>query len=308
VSRFRERAGAGSAGAQFLNPDVLSKIANLEILARTVVDGFLNGPHRSPFLGLSLDFAEHRPYMPGDDIRRIDWRLYARTDRHYIKLYEAETNSNFSMLVDVSRSMSYGSHDVTKLEYAKYLSACLVYFSRQQRDRVGLITFDHDIVEYVPPSSRNLNLCLHTLHRANPGRPGELERPLRKATETLRRKGIVALVSDLYETPENVISSVRMLAGRGHDVVVFHVLDPAEIDFPVEDASSFEDLETGEQIPVVPAKLRDEYRDLVRVHMESLETSLTGSRIDYVPLDTSKPLDHALFRYLLIREKRGKVR
>jgi uncharacterized protein (DUF58 family) len=308
MAQHRERSGAGAVGAQFLDPDVLARIDNLELLARTVVDGFLNGLHRSPFLGLSLDFAEHRPYMPGDDIRRIDWRLYARTDRHYIKLYEAETNANFTVLLDISRSMSYGSHGVSKLDYARYLAACLVYFSRQQRDRVGLITFDSDIAEYIPPSSRNLDLCLHTLHRADPGKPGELQKPLRKATESLRRKGIIVLISDLYEPADDVISAVRVLAARGHDVVVFHVLDPAEIEFPFEGAASFEDMETGEQIPVVPTKLRDEYRDLVRQHMEKLENSLTGTRIDYVMLDTSKPLDHALFKYLLIREKMVKVR
>ena len=163
------------------------------------MDGFLNGLHRSIYLGLSLDFAEHRPYMPGDDIRRIDWRLFGRTDRHYIKLFEAETNANFIVLLDVSRSMSYGSHSVTKLDYARYLAACLTYFSRQQRDRVGLITFDDDVVDYIPPSARNLDLCLHTLHRAEARRPGELSKPLLKAMESLRRKGILVLISDFYQ-------------------------------------------------------------------------------------------------------------
>ena len=308
MTHHRERATAGSPGARFLDPQVLARIDNLELLARTVVDGFLNGLHRSPFLGLSIDFAEHRPYMPGDDIRRIDWRLYARTDRHYIKLFEAETNANFMVLVDISRSMSYQSADVSKLDYARYLAACLTYFSRQQRDRVGLVTFDHEIVDYIPPSSRNLDLCLHTLHRAHAGRAGELEGPLVKAAESLRRKGILVLISDLYEEAEHVIRTVRGLVGRGHDVIVFHVLDPAELEFPFERPSSFEDLESGEQIPVIPLRLRDEYRDLVRRHMSELDDKLTGSRVDYVPLDTSKPLDHALFRYLLIRAKKSRVR
>ena len=304
MTHHRERATAGAPGARFLDPDVLARIDNLELLARTVVNGFLNGLHRSPFLGLSIDFAEHRPYMPGDDIRRIDWRLYARTDRHYIKLYEAETNANFMVLVDISRSMSYSSGELSKLDYSRYLAACLTYFSRQQRDRVGLLTFDSDIVDYVPPSSRNLDLCLHTLHRAHAGRPGELRGPLLKAAEIFRRKGILVLISDLYEEAEHVIQAVRMLVSRGHDVIVFHVLDSDELEFPFETPSSFEDLESGKQIPVVPTKLRDEYRDLVRQHMSELDDRLTGSRIDYVLLDTSKPLDHALFQYLLIREKR----
>ena len=166
VGRGHSIPRKAASGAHLLLPEVLARIDNLDLLARTVVDGFLNGLHRSVYLGLSLDFAEHRPYMPGDDIRRIDWRLFGRTDRHYIKLFEAETNANFGVLLDVSRSMSYGSHSVTKLDYARYLAACLTYFSRHQRDRVGLITFDDDVVDYIPPSARNLDLCLHTLHRA----------------------------------------------------------------------------------------------------------------------------------------------
>ena len=163
---MRDLASRESSGAQLLLPEVLARIDNLELLAKTVVEGFLNGLHRSIYLGLSLDFAEHRQYMPGDDIRLIDWRLYGRTDRHYIKLFEAETNTNFSVLLDISRSMNYGSHSVTKLDYARYLAACLTYFSRRQRDRVGLITFDSDVVDYIPPSARNLDLCLHALSRA----------------------------------------------------------------------------------------------------------------------------------------------
>jgi uncharacterized protein (DUF58 family) len=308
VQHRAARAAAGSSGAKFLDPDVLARIDNLELLARTVVDGFLNGLHRSPYLGLSLDFAEHRPYMPGDDIRRIDWRLFARTDRHYIKLYEAETNANFTVVLDVSRSMDYGSHTLTKLDYARYLAACLTYFSRQQRDRVGLVTFDHDIVDFVPPSAKNLDLCLHTLDRIDPGRPGSLGPAMLKVAESLRRKGILVVLSDLYEETEDALHAIRLLAGRGHDVIVFHVLDPDEMDFPFEAASSFEDMESGERIPVIPTKLREGYQQLLREHIRELEERLLASRIDYVLLNTAEPLDHALFRYLLIREKRSRVR
>jgi len=308
VSHRHGRAAAHASGAQFLDPDVLARIDNLELLARTVVDGFLNGLHRSPYLGLSIDFAEHRPYMPGDDIRRIDWRLYARTDRHYIKLYEAETNSNFVVLLDVSRSMSYGSEGITKLDYARYLAACLTYFSRQQRDRVGLVTFDHEIVTYIPPSARNYDLCLHGLDRADPGRPGSLAAPMSKIAERLGRKGIIVVLSDFYEETEEAVNAVRMLAGRGHDVIVFHVLDPAEIDFPFEAAASFEDLESGDQIPVIPAKLRDVYQSLVREHSTQLASAFMGGRIDYTLLNSSHPLDHALFRYLVARERKSRTR
>lgn len=297
-----------AAGTQFLDPAVLGRIANLELLARTVVDGFLTGLHRSPYLGFSMDFAEHRPYMPGDDIRRIDWRLFARTDRHYIKLFEADTNANFSVLLDLSASMSYGSHSLAKIDYARYLAACLIYFSNKQRDRVGLVTFDHDIVDYVPPSMKHLDTILHRLDQAEAGRPGSLREPLLKITEILRRKSILVVISDFYEEPDAVISAIAPLRARGHDVIVFHVMDPYELDFPFEEASGFEDLETGEQIPVIPGKLKGDYLSLMQTHLDTLQRRFTENQIDYTLLDTSKPLDTALFQYLLARERMSKAR
>ncbi|MGW8264993.1 MAG: DUF58 domain-containing protein [Longimicrobiales bacterium] len=297
-----------STGAQLLLPEVLARIDNLEILSRTVVEGFLNGLHRSIYLGLSLDFAEHRPYMPGDDIRRIDWRLFGRTDRHYVKLFEAETNANFTVLLDVSRSMSFGSHAVSKLDYARYLAACLTYFARRQRDRVGLVTFDDDVVEYVPASAKNLDLCLHTLHRAQAGRPGELRKPVLKATESLNRKGILVLISDFYEPAEEVIRAVRALQSPGHDVMAFHLLDPAELEFPFQGPSNFQDMESAESLPLIPEKIREGYRDLLKAHTAELRERFTAGQVDYALLDTSKPLDQALFRFLLHREKKRRVR
>jgi len=305
---MRSAAVRPRTGAHLLLPEVLARIDNLEILARTVVEGFLNGLHLSVYLGLSLDFAEHRPYMPGDDIRRIDWRLFGRTDRHYVKLFEAETNANFVVLLDVSRSMSYGSHAVTKLDYARYLAASLTYFSRKQRDRVGLVTFDDDVVDRVPASAKNLDLCLHTLHRARAGRPGELGKPILKATESLRRKGIIVLISDFYEDVEDVVRAVRVLQAPGHDVMVFHLLDPAELDLPFQGPSNFRDMESGDELPVIPEKLREGYREVLTVHTEALRDRFTAGGVDYVRLDTSRPLDQALFRFLLHREKRRKAR
>lgn len=302
------RARASATGPRFLDPAVLARIDNLELLARTVVDGFLTGLHRSPYLGFSLDFAEHRPYMPGDDVRRIDWKLFGRTDRHYIKLFEAETNANFAALVDVSRSMAYTSHAVTKLDYARYLAAALLFFSNRQRDRVGLVTFDHEVVQYVPPSMKNMDTALHVLDRTVAGRPGSLKEPLLTVTERLGRKGILVLVSDFYEEPDAVMQAVVPLRARGHDVIVFHVMDPSELTFPFQDAAGFEDLETGEQVPVIPAKLRDDYRRLVQNHLDELERRFTGSGIDYKVLDTSQPLDLALFAYLSARERLSRVR
>lgn len=297
-----------SSGAQFLDPAVLGRIGNLQLLAKTVVDGFLTGLHRSPHLGFSIDFAEHRPYMPGDDIRRIDWRLFARTDRHYIKLFEADTNANFAVLLDVSASMSYGSHTLTKLDYARYLAACLSFFSNQQRDRVGLVTFDHEIVKYVPPSMKHFETVLHLLDQAEAGRPGRLGGPLLQITELLRRTGILVVISDFYESPDAIMEALGPLRARGHDVIVFHIMDPTELEFPFEEASGFEDLETHEQIPVIPTKLREEYQRVVANHLDELKRRMTGSRMDYTLLDTSKPLDLALFQYLLARERMMKTR
>jgi uncharacterized protein (DUF58 family) len=304
----RARTGFTSEGARFLDPSVLARIDNLHLLARIVVDGFLHGLHRSPHLGLSLDFAEHRAYMPGDDIRRIDWRLFARTDRFFVKQYEAETSATFVALMDVSKSMAFGSAASTKLDYARYLAACLCFFSQKQRDRVGVVTFDRKIVDYVPPSGRHMENILHVLHAAEPGRAGGLAAPLMQAGELLRSSGMVAVISDLYEGVDAVVDAVKPLRYRGHDVIVFHVLDPAEIDFPYESPSSFQDLESGAMIPVVPAELADEYRALIREHTTELERQFTANGIDYTLLDISKPLDHALFRYLSARQKSSRVR
>jgi uncharacterized protein (DUF58 family) len=304
----RARVGFSSKGTRFLDPEVLSRIDNLQLLSRIVVDGFLHGLHRSPHLGLSLDFAEHRPYMPGDDIRRIDWRLFARTDRFFVKQYEAETSANFVVLLDVSKSMSFSSHTVTKLDYARYLTACLTFFSQKQKDRVGLTTFDSEIVDYIPPSSRHMENILHMLDRAEPGRPGQLAWPLLQAGETLTSRGIAVVVSDLYEPVDDVIDAVKPLRYRGHDVMVFHVLDPAELDFPYETPASFKDLETDNMIPIVPGELAEEYRAMIREHAAALERRFTGNQIDYTLLDTSKPLDHALIRYLSARERLSRVR
>ena len=308
--------------ATLLDPAVLARIGNLELLARTVVEGFVNGLHRSPHLGSSTDFAEHRSYMPGDDIRGIDWRLFARSDRYYVKQFEADTNTNFMVLLDVSPSMRYrgateGTGSVSKLDYACYLAAALAYFSSTQRDRVGLATFDDDIVEYVPPSAKHLRLVLHALERTTrsaaaaaperargaPSRASTLDAPLRKLSESLRRRSIVLLISDLYEEPDAVLSALANVRGRGNDLIVFHLLDRVEIEFPFADATNFVDLESGERMPVIPDYLRAQYRGVVAEHTATLARRMQEQRIDYALFDTSKPLDKALFAYLLARER-----
>jgi uncharacterized protein (DUF58 family) len=295
-------------GARFVDPVVLARIGNLELVARAVVDGFINGIHRSPYFGASVDFAEHRGYVPGDDIRRVDWKLYARTDRYYIKEYEADSNSNFSVLLDVSKSMGFGTRGVSKLEYGKMLAGCLTYLVHRQRDRVGLVAFDNDVVEIVPPSAKHMETALHVLDRLKPSNPGSLKAPLHKVAEHFGRRGLLVLISDLYEEPDAVLDAIGPLRFRGHDMAVFHLLDPAELDFSFREPSAFEDLETGEQIPIVPDALADQYKALVQAHISALRERFSANRVDYTLLDTSSPLDHALFSYLSTRERLSRVR
>ncbi|MFO1351447.1 MAG: DUF58 domain-containing protein [Gammaproteobacteria bacterium] len=297
-----------AAKARFIDPALLARIGDLELVARSVVDGFIGGLHRSPHLGLSIDFAEHRAYMPGDDIRRIDWRVFARTDRLYVKQYEADTNANFSVLLDVSKSMDYASGAVRKLDYARFIAASLTYLSSQQRDRVGLLTFDADLRDFVPPSAKHRDVVLHTLSRLQVGRQTDYTRPLAKAADRLRRRGVLALLSDCYEEPERLASAVGELRMRGHDVIVFHILDPAELELPFTAISAFADLESNARIPVAPEQFRDRYRELVRTHIAALRKRFGDQRIDYVLCDTSKPLDHILFHYLSERERLARVR
>ena len=295
-------------GARFVDPKVLARTKDLELLARHVVDGFINGLHRAPYFGASIDFAEHRGYVPGDDIRRVDWRLYARTDRYFVKQYEADTNANLCVLLDISKSMGFASGEVSKLQYGSYLAACLAYLSHRQRDRVGIVTFDEDIVTHVPPSAKHFNVLLHTLDRSKPERPGRLLTVLEKLAEHFKRRSIVVLISDLYENPADFVEALKPYRFLGNDVIVFHVLDPAEIDFPYTDASRFQDLESGEELPIVPDVFAEQYRKMMREHIDALTTKCSDVRIDYLQLVTSKPLDEALFNYLGNRERLMRIR
>ena len=294
-------------GAKFIDPVVLSRIGNLELIAKTVVDGLINGTHRSPFYGASVDFAEHRGYVAGDDIRRVDWRVYARTDKYYIKEFEADSNANFSVLLDVSKSMGFGS-PISKLDYAKTLAACLAYLANAQRDRVGLITFDDAVVEHVPPSAKHLDVVLHTLDKAHASKPGHLVEPVRKLAEHFGRRGIIVLISDFYAEPEEVFEAVGPIRYRGNDVVLFHILDPQEIDFGFAEPSSFEDMESGDQMPIVPSKLAADYRALVKSHIETLTKKAAQQPVDYMLLNTKMPLDFALFRFLSMRQRLARMR
>jgi uncharacterized protein (DUF58 family) len=295
-------------GARFVDPKVLARIKDLSLLARSVVDGFINGLHRAPYFGASIDFAEHRGYVPGDDIRRVDWKLYARTDRYYVKQYEADTNANFVVLLDVSKSMGFASDEVSKLQYASYLAASLAYLSHKQRDRVGIIAFDQEVVAHVPASAKHFNVLLHTLDRARAERPGRLIPMLERLAEHFKRRSIVALVSDLYENPDDLMEALKPYRALGNDLIVFHILDPAEITFPYAEPSRFEDLESGEEVPVVPEVFAAQYREMMKAHIAALSAKCAEARIDYLQLATSQPLDEALFYYLGNRERLMRVR
>ena len=299
-----------SPRTRFLDPRVLARISRLDLIARTVVDGFVAGLHQSPHLGVSTDFAEHRPYMPGDDVRRVDWRLWGRTDRLYVKEFEAETNADVMLLLDVSASMDFASDAgaLTKLDYARTLAACLAYFSYQQRDRVGVVAFDSEVVDQVRATGRRLDTVLHTLERVRPGGAGALGAPLAQIAKALRRRSVLVLVSDLYQDPETVRQAAGRLMLRGHDLIVFHVLDPRELAFDYDRPRQFEDAETQRQIPVVPERVRAGYREQIARHVAELARLLGEARVDYCQVDTRRPLDHALYDYLSRRQRLQRVR
>jgi uncharacterized protein (DUF58 family) len=215
---------------------------------------------------------------------------------------------NFTVLLDVSKSMDYGSKGVTKFDYARILTACLTNLVHHQRDRVGFVAFDTEVLEHVPPSAKHMETVLHVLDRLKPGRPGTLKEPLHRLAEHFGRRGVLVLISDFYDDPDSIVDAVSPLRFRGNDLIVFHVMDPTELDFGFSDAQPFEDLESGEQMPVVPEAFREEYQSLVKAHTDALSQAFSAVRVDYTLLDTSKPLDHALYRYLGSRAKMMKSR
>lgn len=290
-----------------LDPKVVLQLRDLSFVARNVVNGFVAGQHKSRHRGTSVDFAEHRPYSLGDDIRRIDWRLFARTDRYFVKQFEADSNASFLIVLDISPSMRYGSIGITKLDYARGLAACLAYLASTQKDRVGLMTFDREVREFIPPRGGRLDDVLRALSNLpEAGGGGQLNPPLAKAAEASRRAGIVVLLSDLYEEPDAAVAAIRSLQHRGSEVVVLHILDPAERTFPFDDVATFEDLESGELVPADPEKIRSEYRVLIEKHIETLRDRLGRDRVQHVLMETSMPLETALRHFL--RDRGGSAR
>jgi uncharacterized protein (DUF58 family) len=289
---------------RFLDPTVLAGVSGLDLIAKTVVDGFIAGLHRSPDFGFSQEFAEYRAYSPGDDLRHVDWNVYARTERAYLKRYRGETNSQLTILVDSSRSMKFTSGKIDKLEYAKFLAASLAYMANMQRDAAGLIIFDDEVRNYVRASSRQGQFAriLHAIEHAEAGMRTNYAHPFHTLQEFLHRRGIVVVISDFWEQPEKIIKTVEPLRYRGNEVILFHLLDPEEIRPKLRYPVLFEDLETGEAMEVSPDYTSHEYKQKVDAHLEDLSTRAKAAGLDYFLIDTSRPLDAALREYLAIRK------
>jgi len=293
---------------RFRKPSVLGAISSLELVAKTVVDGFVAGLHRSPDFGFSQEFAEYSPYTPGDDLRRIDWNVYARTERMYLKRYHGETNSSLTILLDASNSMQFGSHGVNKMDYARYLAASLFYLAiRGQRDAAGLITFDDEIRNYIRPSTRQgqLHRLLAGLEQAEARARTDFAKPMRYFMELLRRRGIVLIVSDFWESPESIIRTIEPLRFRGNEVVLFHVLDPEDVHPKLNGPAILVDLETEAKLEVTPDYTRHEYREKIEAHLADLRDRTQAAGMGYYLLMTDRPLDEALREYLTLRGGRN---
>jgi uncharacterized protein (DUF58 family) len=293
---------------RFIDPAVLAGISGLDLIAKTVVDGFIAGLHRSPNFGFSQEFAEYRAYTPGDDLRHIDWNVYARTERAYLKRYRGETNTLLTVLLDASNSMKFSSHGVTKSDYARYAAAALFYLTTQtQRDAAGLIVFDDEVRSYIRPSNRQgqFHRLLSGLEHAEPRARTDFSKALQRFLEFLRRRGLVVVISDFYEDPERIIRALEPLRFRGNEVLLFHVLDPAEVRPHFGGPTTLIEMETAESLEVSPEYARVEYTKKIDAHIEALRDGARGSGMDYHLLQTDRPLDDALREFLAIRAGRS---
>lgn len=294
-----------AAPSRFLDPSVVARLGTIDIKARTIVEGFLSGLHRSPFRGYSVEFAEYRPYLPGDDLATLDWKVFARSDRHVVRKFEHDTNLECHLVLDISRSMSFASGPVSKLEYGSYVAATLAYLMHRQHDAVGLVTVDDRIRLRMPPGGRSghLRALLLALERLGPGAETRLATPFSDLVEAIDRRGLVVVISDLLDDPEAVIDGLSHFRHKGTDVVVFQVLDPQEREFPFERSTRFRDMETGAELALVPGAMREQYVARMRAQVEHYRHALGRHGIDYCLLTTTDPLDTALLRYLQTRRR-----
>jgi uncharacterized protein (DUF58 family) len=297
---------AERATMKYLSPEVLSRLKGLEIKARLVVEGFIAGLHRSPYHGFSVEFAEHRQYMPGDPIRNIDWKVFAKSDRFYIKEYEEETNLKAYLLIDCSRSMAFAADNrIDKLSYGLQLAAALSFLMLKQRDAVGLVGFDEKINTYVPPRSAasHLHVLLREMEMFKASEKTNIAGTLHEMAERIKRRGLVIVISDLLDDPSQIIAGLKHFRHRKHEIIVFHVLDPKERDFSFPLEAIFKDMETGEQINTLPWQIKGDYQKIVGSVLERFARECRMSNIDYVPIDTAMSYDFALFAYLNKRSR-----
>jgi len=286
---------------QYLDPQVLSKLRGLDLIARLVVEGFMTGLHKSPYHGFSVEFAEHRQYMPGDPFKHVDWKLYGKSDRFYVKIYEEETNLRSHLLVDASASMGYASPGrLTKFQYASFLAAALAYMMFAQQDAVGLLTFRDTVEKLIPPRSSkgHLKLILNQLERTEPAATTAMGTALEFLAERIKRRGLILLFSDLMDDPGRVIRGLKHFRHRQHEVVVFHVLDPYEVEFPFRQEAGFVDVETGRELMTQPWEVAQDYKRRFEAWSLAYQRACLENRIEYVRLTTDTPYDVALLRYL----------
>jgi len=294
-----------AANTNFIDPSVLASLDNLELRARVVVEGFLNGLHKSPHRGFSVEFTDYRQYRPGDDMRHVDWKLYARSDKFYIKQYEDETNVRCFVVLDASASMGYTSGGMSKLDYGRTLASALAYFIMKQRDAVGLITFDDKVRDYIPALCRQPHLIriLRVLSALKPGSSTDVVKPLTDLAMNLTRKSLVILISDMLDDEDRILKTLQSLRAMGNDVIVFQVMDDAELNFKFHEATEFVDSETHESFITSPAAIRDAYLENLNGFLGKCRKQCQSNGIDYCLLNTSEPLDSALSSYIFRRAK-----
>jgi len=305
-----QRSGRKSGPIRFLDPEFVSRIGRLDLKAKLVVEGFITGLHKSPYHGFSVEFAEHRQYMPGDSIKYIDWKVYGKRDRFYVKTFEEETNLKSYILLDLSSSMDYPlGGGVKKIQYGVYLAAALSYLMLRQKDSVGLLSFAESPIKFIPPRSvkQQLKVILTELEHSRPGSRAKtnVQDCLHSLADRIKRRGLIILISDLWGDPARIMAALKHFRHKKHEVIVFHILHPDEIEFPFQEEATFVDLETGEETALQPWEIRKEYLSRYSERSDLFRRECRESRIDYTLLDTSVPFEVALFRYL---EKRKRLR
>jgi uncharacterized protein (DUF58 family) len=308
VTSPKDKTRSRDSAGRFLDPKLLQRLGRLPLIAKTIVEGFLAGLHVSPYHGFSAEFAQYRQYIPGDDLRHLDWRVFARTDRYYIRQFEEDTNLNCYILLDISGSMSYRPGAMTKLEYSAILAATLAYLQMKQRDNTGFYAFNEKFVDVIPPKGgqRHLALLLHTLESLKAAGTANVGSIIMNAAENFRRRGLVILISDLYDDPESVVKALSRVRHLGHEVIVFHLMDHVERNLAVKGVVEFVDLETGERVVGDAAKIRKAYSDRLEQSLGYYKRQCLKEDVDYVLIDTSQPLDGALYAYL--KRRQGKIR